>query len=121
MTEMAYLEKSFDKQLIYIIADETTYSICDDVQILHRSAESHFFLEDFRKECVKQHNLNEVVKFDFWECCHKAETEGGKDAKMQNFVDTAEHKPIFMVFFSRPEEHISKKCPINGQYLTEYF
>lgn len=40
---------------------------------------------------------------------------------MQNFIDPAEHKPIFMIFLSGPEKHISKKCPINGQDLTKYF
>lgn len=39
---------------------------------------------------------------------------------MDNFIYPGEHEPIFVVFGTGFKEHISKKCPINGQNLTKY-
>ena len=37
---------------------------------------------------------------------------------MNNLVQVMKLKPMFLpINFTRSKKHISKKCPINGQYL----
>ena len=59
-------------------------------------------------------------------CFWKAETEeNAKEKKygaMDELVEIRDHKPIFFVFGAGTQQHICKKCPINGQYyLTVFF
>lgn len=115
------LEKPFDQKFIGVISDNTANGICNNIQGFHGSAKPHFVLQDLGKESVDQDDLNKIGKSDFGEGCHKAKTQCGKYAQVQYLINAFEHEPVFMVFFSRPQEHIRKKCPINGQYLTEYF
>ena len=34
---------------------------------------------------------------------------------MDKLVEMGEHKEIFLILHTRTQQHISKKCPINGQ------
>lgn len=68
-------EKSFDKQLIYIVADKTSNGVRNHIEGFHGSSESHFFLKNFCKKRVDENNLKKVGELDFRECCHKAETK----------------------------------------------
>lgn len=40
---------------------------------------------------------------------------------MENFINPRKHEPVLLVLDTGFEKHISKKCPINGQYLFKYF
>ncbi len=113
-------EKTFDKHLIYKVSDQTADGIRNNIQRFHRSSEAHLFLKNLGDECINQDDLKKVGKSDSGKGRNETKTQHGKYTDMQNLVDPTEHKPIFVVFFSGPEKHISKKCPVNGQNLTKY-
>ena len=77
-------------------------------------------MENFGEKCVDQDNVEIGDKFDFGKRRHKTKSQHRKNRKMQDFVNSVEHEPIFMVFRAGFEQHISKKCPINGQNLFKY-
>lgn len=64
--------------------------------------------------------MYEEIEFDFWECGHEQVSQKREDGEVKKFVNSIKHERVFHVFHPGFEEHISKKCPINGQNLTKY-
>jgi len=76
--------------------------------------------KNFGEKGVDEHDIYKGEEAAARKCAHEAKPERGEDGKVQNLINPAEHEPVFVVFGAGLEEHICKKCPINGQNLTKY-
>lgn len=73
-----FLEKPFDEKFIGVVPDYTAGGVGNNIQGFHRSAEAHFFLQDFGKKRVDQDDLNVIREFDFGKGGYQAKAQCGK-------------------------------------------